>query len=106
MGADTEIHLRDRPKAQSVVGVDENPDLDLAPHRAAELVVSRLHAVLIPTPEGLFIADLESTNGTWVNGEYLNPDQRHRLMPGDRVELGLLVMAVKSVTRLHREEEE
>lgn len=85
---------------------EDNPDLDLAPHQAAELGVSRQHAVLIPTANGLFLSDLESTNGTWVNGEYLGPGQRYRLKPGDKVELGLMEMVVKTVTPLRRASEE
>jgi hypothetical protein len=81
---------------------EDNPDLDLAPHQAAELGVSRQHAVLIPAANGLFLSDLESTNGTWVNGEYLGPGQRYRLQPGDKVELGLMEMVVKTVTPLRR----
>ena len=85
---------------------EDNPDLDLAPHQAAEMGVSRLHAVLIPAVQGLFISDLDSTNGTWVNGDYLAPGLRYRLEPGDKIELGLLEMTVKTVTPLRRASEE
>jgi pSer/pThr/pTyr-binding forkhead associated (FHA) protein len=68
--------------------------------------VSRQHAVLIPTMQGLFITDLESTNGTWVNGDYLMPGQRYRLEPGDIIELGLLEMTVRTVTPLRRSTDE
>jgi len=85
---------------------EDNPDLDLAPHQAAEMGVSRQHAVLIPAAQGLFIADLESTNGTWVNDDYLPPGQRYRLEPGDKIELGLLEMTVKTVAPLRRASDE
>ncbi len=78
------------------------PDLDLAPHGSAAQGVSRQHAMLIPSADALTILDMDSTNGTWVNGEYLRAGERRVLRAGDRVELGLLVLEVVSVTRLQR----
>ncbi|MBN1427802.1 MAG: FHA domain-containing protein [Anaerolineae bacterium] len=75
-----------------------SPGLDLTPYLAADQGVSRLHAVLIPMNEGLCIADLGSKNGTWINGQFLDPGRRHQLVPGDRVELGLLRLVVRSIT--------
>jgi hypothetical protein len=83
-------------------GADEQPDLDLSPHQAAEHGVSRRHAELIPTEEALYLLDLDSTNGTWLNGSYLKPGQRRTLSPGDRVELGLLGLVVRSISRISR----
>lgn len=80
----------------------EAPDLDMSPHRAEALGVSRRHAALIPGTRALFLVDLHSTNGTWVNGTYLPPGQQHPLKPGDRIELGLLRLAVRSLTILKR----
>lgn len=90
-----------------VVGRDDpegghSADLDLTSFQAQEHGVSRQHAVLIPTDDGLFLTDLESINGTWVNGEYLEPGQRHLLIAGDQVELGLLRLIVRSVAPLSR----
>lgn len=93
---------------QLVIGRLDGPDdadppgLDMSPHRAAALGVSRRHATLIPGGEALFLVDLHSTNGTWVNGTYLPPGQRHPLKPGDRIELGLLRLIVRTVTKLSR----
>lgn len=84
------------PDAQQI------PDLDLTPYLGLEHGVSRQHAVLIPTVDALYIVDLDSTNGTWVNGDYLTPGQRHPLTVGDRIELGLLKLMVKSVTTYTR----
>ena len=81
---------------------DPNPTLDLTSYLAREHGVSRQHAALIPAPEGLCLADLESANGTWVNGIFVEPGQRRILSSGDRVELGLLKMMVKSVILLSR----
>jgi pSer/pThr/pTyr-binding forkhead associated (FHA) protein len=48
--------------------------------------VSRRHASLRPTDDGLEIEDLESLNGTWVNGARI--EGVVRLSPGDHVRLG------------------
>ena len=51
--------------------------------------VSRLHAVLIPEPDGTWaILDPGSENGTHVNEVEIPVDQRVRLRDGDRVHLG------------------
>jgi hypothetical protein len=51
--------------------------------------VSRLHAVLIPEPDGTWaILDPGSENGTHVNEIEIVTDQRVRLRDGDRVYLG------------------
>ena len=81
---------------------EEQPDLDLSPHDAYRHGISRQHAVLIPTTEALFLVDLDSTNGTWVNGGYLEPGHRHTLTPGDRVEFGLLKLRVKTILAVNR----
>jgi hypothetical protein len=84
-------------------GVDDQPDLDLSPHQAVEQGVSRRHAELIPTEEALYLLDLDSTNGTWLNGSYLKPGQRRMLSLGDRVELGLMGLVVRSISRINRQ---
>jgi hypothetical protein len=86
----------------SVVGrsdptVNIVPDLDLAEFGGQSLGVSRRHAILLPTDEGLCLLDLDSTNGTWINGVYLQPGQKYRLRTGDRVEFGRLRMVVRVV---------
>jgi len=80
----------------------EKPDLDLARHRAMEHGISRHHAALIPTNDALYLTDLDSTNGTWINGEFLQPGDRYPLQTGDEVELGLLRLTVKTVMPFQR----
>jgi class 3 adenylate cyclase len=48
--------------------------------------MSRAHAVIARTPEGLEIRDLSSLNGTWVNGERISTPTA--LVPGDVVRIG------------------
>lgn len=73
------------------------PDLDLAPLEAQAHGVSRRHAVLVPTDEGLCVIDLDSANGTWLNGKYLHPGQKYRLRSGDTVEFGSLKLMIRVI---------
>jgi len=87
-------------KGLSVVGRndpdgDTKADLDLSPFNAGAYGVSRQHVILIPTDEGPCIIDMNSTNGTWINGLYLEPGRRYRLRTNDRVELGSLKLLVR-----------
>ncbi len=50
--------------------------------------VSRLHARLDFDHERIIITDLNSTNGTFVNGNRLTPECPHRLSAGDKISLG------------------
>ncbi len=70
-------------------------DLDMTPYGAAELGMSRQHAILLPSSEGLWIVDLDSTNGTWINGLFLQPGMKYRLRSGDRIEFGSLTVQVR-----------
>lgn len=47
--------------------------------------ISRMHAKLINKPDGLYVLDLNSTNGTFVNGEILVSGEEYRLEEGDVV---------------------
>ena len=49
-------------------------------------LVSRVHCRLTALPSGeLELSDLESTNGTYVNGARVD---KARLAPGDRIQVG------------------
>lgn len=52
--------------------------------------VSQHHARLVEAPEGLWVEDLGSRNGTLVNGEALQGSRRRRIGPGDVVQLGAI----------------
>ena len=49
--------------------------------------ISRLHACFDYSHEQVVITDLGSTNGTFVNGERLSPNQPRRLRAGDKINL-------------------
>ena len=59
-----------------------------------EDMVSRRHAAITVNGEELTIADVGSTNGTFVNGEKV---KRARLKEGDRILIGTSIMKVVSV---------
>lgn len=79
---------------------DELPGLDLANFSAFKSGVSRQHAVLIPTQEALYLVDMKSRNGTWLNGHFVEPDRRYALNAGDRVEFGLFKLRIRTLTRI------
>jgi two-component system cell cycle response regulator len=56
--------------------------------RRAAPDVSRRHARVVPDAGGHLLVDLGSTNGTFVNGRAV---ARHRLAPGERVQVGPFV---------------
>jgi hypothetical protein len=78
----------------TVLGVSPEPDpaldVDLSYWDAGENGVSRHHCKLRPTDSNLFVLDLESTNGTYVNGMLAAPGQAYALQDGDLITLGQL----------------
>ncbi len=70
------------------------PDVDLTPHNAYAYGVSRLHAVLRLTGNKIVIMDLESSNGTYVNGVRIPPNVETALAHGDVIALGKLKIQV------------
>lgn len=70
------------------------PDIDLTKYRAYECGVSRLHAILRKNDKGLTLMDLGSSNGTFLNGTRLKPDQDYPLKNGSVVSLGKLKIQV------------
>lgn len=67
---------------------DFEPDVNLSTFGAWEHGVSRLHASIRRDGNQLFLLDLGSTNGTFLNDEQLPPRQPHLLHDGDRIRLG------------------
>lgn len=71
------------PRGDRVFVVGRSPDCDLA---LANLTVSWRHAELRPLPDGWVLVDLDSTNGTHVNG--WRAGTGFRVRPGDSVRFG------------------
>lgn len=77
---------------RSETTIGRTPDCDIVlPDRS----VSRAHACIVMTPGGAVIRDLNSRNGTWVNGLRVGTDRRLRV--GDRVRLGSVTLAVTDI---------
>ncbi len=66
------------------------PDLDLNPHGALELGVSRRHALISRSGEQYYLEDLNSVNGTLLNQRRIPPRTRMPLQSGDQLMFGRL----------------
>jgi signal transduction histidine kinase len=76
------------------------PDfLDLGPYKAAEMGVSRRHALLRPTSSKLYVLDLESTNGTLRNGRSIGVNTPYNIVDRDTLTFGRLQFVVRIVER-------
>lgn len=81
----------------TMLGRGQLPDgtlYDLTPFQAERHGVSRHHCLLQRQNSHLLIADLESLNGTFVNGHRLVPRRKYILRHGDRLILGSLHIQV------------
>ncbi len=67
-------------KGSMVLGRSRTCDLPVASTDA-----SRRHAEILGTGKSFVLRDVNSTNGTFVNGERID---RHELRPGDRIQIG------------------
>jgi pSer/pThr/pTyr-binding forkhead associated (FHA) protein len=73
---------------------DYYPELDLTPDKAADYGVSRSHALIRKTGEGVVLLDSSSTNGTMLNGYLLPAELPYPLRSGDEVRFGQLLVHV------------
>jgi len=97
----TPIRLRVENKITvgRVVAGDNNkrPDVDLSPYDAETMGVSRLHFSIEPDVDRLVLRDLNSGNGTQLNGNRLKSEEGYRLSSGDQIMAGLLHLDVTFV---------
>lgn len=76
------------------LGARSRPDIDLTAYGALDRGVSRAHARLHLESNKLYITDLGSTNGTFLAGKRLNPNQPEAIRKGDELLLGRLAVQV------------
>lgn len=74
--------------------LDRMPDVDLTDWNGAAYGVSRQHAMIYVTDDGVWIEDLESLNETIRNEYRLMPRQRYPLEDGDELRLGSITLLV------------
>lgn len=86
-------------KGKLVIGrydteTDTTPDVSLDNYAAAEMGVSRRHALITAEDDGLKVMDLNSSNFTYINGQKLIAHQSRILRDGDELRLGRLILRV------------
>jgi hypothetical protein len=69
-------------------------NVDLSPYQAVEYGVSRQHATLELLRKTVMLTDLGSTNGTFLNEQRIQPQQRRVVRDNDELRLGKLVIHV------------
>ncbi len=79
---------------RSSEGQSMMPDIDLSPYDAFSSGVSRLHAVIRRGISDISLADLDSANGTFINGKRILPQEDHALKNGDVIALGRLKIQI------------
>jgi hypothetical protein len=75
-------------------GSVENPEFDLTKYEAQEKGVSRRHAALCREQGTLLLCDLDSKNGTYINGQRIAPHLPCPVYDGDEIRLARLVLLV------------
>jgi pSer/pThr/pTyr-binding forkhead associated (FHA) protein len=70
------------------------PDIDLTPDQGLEKGVSRRHAKITRRGNELFLEDLGSVNGTFLNGKRLTPYLPHALKDNDEIRLSRILMRI------------
>jgi hypothetical protein len=73
------------------------PELDLSPDGGRKAGVSRLHVRVYQVGHRLFVEDVDSANGTFLNERRLNPYLPYPLKEGDTLQLGSLKLLVALV---------
>jgi hypothetical protein len=69
-------------------------DVDLADFNAIEMGISRNHVRIQPVNDELTVVDLNSVNGTTLNGVPMKPNRAYELRDGDILRVGRLHLKV------------
>lgn len=75
------------------------PDFSLDDYDADNLGVSRRHALLRPTQSNLYLIDLGSTNGTFINAIPVSRGTARAISHNDTIALGKLNFTIKIIAR-------
>jgi hypothetical protein len=71
------------------------PDIDLNKHGGAANGVSRVHARVEYREGKLWVTDLGSSNGTFIEGQRITPNAPHQVRAGQTLHLGKLRIVVQ-----------
>jgi hypothetical protein len=87
--------------AQAIVGRNDAvsnfyPDIDLTPYGALDQGVGRRHLRLFVQSGQVMVEDLDSTNGTLLNGQKLAARQPQPLRDGDQLQVGRLLLQFRA----------
>lgn len=74
---------------------DPEVTVDLQEHGGVEAGVSRYHAMIVAVKGVLYLRDLNSVNGTFLNGHRLMPVASYPVKDGDIITLGELSLTVE-----------
>jgi hypothetical protein len=74
--------------------LSESVLVDLGPLNGFELGASRRHALISRKEMGYVVTDLESTNGTWLNGQRLVPNHPYELKNGSLIRVGKMLLYI------------
>jgi len=80
---------------------DLTPDIDLTPYGAVAMGVSRQHVKLTRQSATIMVQDLDSVNGSFLNGKRLFPFQPRVLRNEDELVLGKLVLRISFQRKPH-----
>lgn len=72
----------------------DGPDIDLTPYGAHKMGVSRQHVSVGVSGDLVEVQDLGSTNGSFLNGRQMTPNQLYILRNLDELRLGSFVMTI------------
>ena len=99
-GVNEPLFLRPFDKKQIIFGRQDldnaanNPDVDLMPYGGYNKGISRRHAALLLKGKRLSLIDLDSSNGTFLNEDSLEPHEPYQLRDGDDIQMGNLLMHI------------
>ena len=71
-----------------------SPELDFTQDQGIENGISRLHATIQLTKQGIILTDLDSTNGTFLNNVRLPAQQPFLVRSGDEIRFGDLLIHI------------
>lgn len=73
---------------------NSEPMIDLTKFDAFSMGISRHHAIIKAVDDKYVLADTNSSNGTWLNGNRVMPNKPHDLPSGSVIQLGRLKLVV------------